>query len=157
MYVLMWFCICFFYIRSRFFALLLCSFITASRSLAKVKDDSVIYIFEMSLVLESFSLFVETLKVSSKQGVKSLSEIPPINSTLHTDLYHLIFELNVTVSLVKPRLGALTMWLLHCFFAGFLTKRSFPLSSNSFQIPQKPYKTTCLLSMVHPALQFESR
>lgn len=73
------------------------SFTTASRSLASAKDNSVIYIFEVSLVLESFSLSVETLKVFSRQEVKSLSEIAPINSTLETDLYRLIFKLNVTV------------------------------------------------------------
>jgi hypothetical protein len=62
----------------------------------------------VSLVLESFSLSVETLKVFSRQEVKSLSEIAPINSTLETDLYRLIFKLNVMVPCVKT-VGALTM------------------------------------------------
>jgi hypothetical protein len=42
-------------------------------------------------------------------------------------------------------------------FAGLPTKQQFPLSQNSFQVPQKPYKMTCLLSIVQPALRLESK
>lgn len=88
--------------------------------------------------------------------MKSLSEIPSINSTLQTNLYHPIFELNVSVSFVKICLGHLPCGSSIASFV-LSTKRQFPLSQNSFQVPQKPYKTTCLLSIVQPALQFESK
>lgn len=110
----------------------------------------------MSPVLESFSLFVKTLKVFSRQEVKSLSEILPINSTLQADLYHPIFELNVSLSFVKMCLGHLPCGSSTASLTGLPTKHQFPLSQNSFQVPQKPYKMTCLLSIVQPALQFES-
>lgn len=89
--------------------------------------------------------------------MKSLSEIPPINSTLQADLCHPIFELNVTLSFVKIRLGHLPCGSSIAFLAGLPTKHQFPLSQNSFRVPQKPYKTTCLLSIVQPTLQFESK
>lgn len=153
----MWFCIFFFYIMIQ----ILCSSVIFFHHCFKVlslrKGDSVIYIFEVSPVLESFSLSVETLKVFSRQEVKSLSEIPPINSTLHADLYHPIFELNVTLSFVKICLGHLPCGFSIASLAGLPTKHQFPLSQNSFQVPQKPYKTTCLLSIVQPTLQFESK
>lgn len=107
------------------------SFTTASRSLAPAIDDSVIYIFEVSLVLESFSLSVETLKVFSRQEVKSLSEIAPINSTLETDLYRLIFKLNVMVPRVKT-VGALTMPAFYCFFCWAPYKASVSIKSKFF-------------------------
>lgn len=106
-------------------------FTTASRSLASAKDGSVIYIFEVSLVLESFSLSVETLKVFSRQEVKSLSEIAPINSTLETDLYRLIFKLNVTVPRVKM-VGALTVPAFYCFFCQAPYKASVSIKSKFF-------------------------
>ena len=64
--------------------------------------------------------------------MKSLSEIPPINSTLQTDLYHPIFELNVTVSFVKICLGHLPCGSSIASFAGLPTKHQFPLSQIFF-------------------------
>lgn len=89
--------------------------------------------------------------------MKSLSEIPPINSTLQADLYHPIFELNVTVSFVKICLGHLPCGSSIASLARVPTKHQFPLSQNFFRVPQKPYKATCLLSVVQPALQFERK
>lgn len=74
---------------------------------------------------------METLKVFSRQEVKSLTEIPPINSTLQTDLYHLIFKLNVTV----PRgetFGALTRRVFYGFFCGAPNKASVSIKSKLF-------------------------
>ena len=107
--------------------------------------------------LSPFSLSVETLKVFSRQEVKSLSEIPPINSTLQTDLYHPVFELNVTVSFVKICLGQLPCGSSISSFAGLPTKHQFPLSQIFFWVPRKPCKATSLLSVVQPALQFERK
>lgn len=65
--------------------------------------------------------------------MKSLSEILPINSTLQADLCHPIFELNVTLSFVKIRLGHLPCGSSIASLAGLPTKHQFPLSQNSFE------------------------
>lgn len=88
--------------------------------------------------------------------MKSLSKTPPINSTLQIDLYHPIFKLNVTV-ICEDMLGYLPSRSSIAFLAGLPTKHQFPLSQNSFQVPQKPYTTSCLLSIVQLVLQFESK
>lgn len=87
--------------------------------------------------LSPFSLSVETLKVFSRKQVKSLSEIPPINSALQADLYHPIFELNVTVSFEKICLGHLPCESSIASLARLPTKHQFPLSQKFFPSPTK--------------------
>lgn len=131
---LMWFCICFFSITVRFFALLLYSFTIASKvfSVSKRWQVSSTYL-SVSGPWVPFSLSVETLKVFSRQEVKSLSEIPPINSTLQTDLYP-VFELNMTVSFVKICLGHLPCGSCTSF-AG-LQQNISSIKSNFFWVPK---------------------
>lgn len=110
----------------------------------------------MSPVLESFPLSAETLKVFSRQEVKSLGELPPINSALQDDLYHPISQLNVTLSFVKICLGHIPCGSSIASLAGLPTKRRFPLSQHFFSSPTKAIRMTCLLPIVQPTLQFES-
>lgn len=96
--------------------------------------------------LSPFSLSVETLKVFSQEEVKSLSEIPLINSTLQTDSFtNLVFELNVTVSFVKICLGHLPCGSSIASFAGLPTKHQFHKSI--FWVPRSHAKrlVCCLL------------